>query len=97
MRYLLPVCLVVTFVGILPSLSTAFDDPYNQQPYVNSGQPNYRYKSYTGKEYQYDLSRPQDQLRYDLDLGAQMRDELNVDPRIELDRGLGQYGGGAKH
>jgi len=53
-----------------------------------------RYRGSSGTHYEYDLSRPSDQIRYELDLGAQMRDELSVDPRRDLDRNLGQYGGG---
>jgi hypothetical protein len=52
------------------------------------------YRGSSGALYQYDLSKPTDQLRYGVDPGAQLRDSINVDPRIELDRSLGQYGGG---
>jgi len=31
-----------------------------------------------------------------LDLDAQMRDRINPNPRIQLARDLGQYGGGAE-
>jgi hypothetical protein len=58
------------------------------------GKKDKSYKSRFGNEYEYDLSRPSDQLKYELDLKAQMRDELNVDPRRDLERDLGQYGGG---
>jgi hypothetical protein len=53
-----------------------------------------RYKSRFGNEYEYDLSKPSDQIRYETDVRAQMRDQLDVDPRRELERDLGQYGGG---
>lgn len=56
----------------------------------------YRYSGSSGKRYQYDLSNPSDELRYDLDLSAQMRDEMNIDPRVDLDRSLGQHGGGVE-
>jgi hypothetical protein len=55
------------------------------------------YRGSSGALYNYDLSNPSDQLRYSVDPGAQLRDSINVDPRIELDRSLGQYGGGAGH
>jgi len=89
---------IVVFCVALTSILTLAWSQYgfDQERYDSQGQPNYRYRGSSGKEYQYDLSRPQDELRYELDLGAQMRDQLNVDPRIELDRELGQYGGGAK-
>lgn len=44
-----------------------------------------RYESSTGHRYEYDLSDPGDQIEYSIDVDAQMRD---------LDRGLGEYGGG---
>jgi hypothetical protein len=50
------------------------------------------YRGSSGALYQYDLSKPTDQLRYGVDPGAQLRDE--IDPRVQLDRSLGQYGGG---
>ena len=48
--------------------------------------------------YQYNLSDPMDKLNYDLDLKAKMNDELYapITPNVDLDRGLGQYGGGMK-
>lgn len=53
-----------------------------------------RYKSSMGNEYEYDLSKPSDQMRYETDLGAQMRDEVDIDPRRDIERDLGEYGGG---
>ncbi|MGO9019184.1 MAG: hypothetical protein ACLQVJ_12640 [Syntrophobacteraceae bacterium] len=88
--------IVVFCVASMPILTLAWrGDDYNES-YDRQGQPNYRYRRYSGKEYQYDLSKPQDRIRYETDPSAQIRDEINVDPRIELDRELGQYGGGAK-
>lgn len=52
------------------------------------------YKSRFGSEYEYDLSKPTDQIRYEVDVGAQMRDEMDVDPRREIEQDMGQYGGG---
>lgn len=55
----------------------------------------YKYASpATGAKYKYDLSRPSDALRYELDLSAQMRDEIN--PKVMLDRNMGYGGGGIK-
>ena len=53
------------------------------------------YRGPSGTLYKYDLSNPSDQLRYSVDPGAQLRDL--IDPRVELDRSLGQYGGGVRH
>jgi hypothetical protein len=68
----------------------------NDEPYDNRGNPQYRYEGASGKKYQYDLSDPGDQIEYELDLDAQIRDEINPDPSIDLDRGMGQVGGGAE-
>jgi hypothetical protein len=79
---------------ILGTEGLAWD--YSRDAYDQRGQPNYRYRGISGMEYQYDLSRPLDQLRYQNDIRAQMRDELNLGPRIEMDRDFDQWGGGAK-
>jgi hypothetical protein len=75
----------------LPAIAWDSNDAYDR-----SGNSNYMYKGSSGTQYQYDLSRPSDQIRYEVDVRAQMRDELSVDPRRELDQGLGQYGGGIR-
>ena len=69
---------------------------YNQRQ--NRDENEYKYKGASGQEYQYNLSDPMDKLNYDLDLKAKMNDELYapITPNVDLDRGLGQYGGGMK-
>lgn len=57
-------------------------------------QGNRYYESTSGTKYQYDLSNPTDKLSYDTDLDAKMRDSLNINLNVELDRALGQFGGG---
>ena len=52
------------------------------------------YESSTGNRYQYDLSDPGDRVEYGVDVDAQMRDDMSINPTRELDRGLGEYGGG---
>jgi hypothetical protein len=56
------------------------------------------YRSYGDTRYQYDLNRPSDQLRYELDPRAQLRDEITSvapSPSRELREELrGQRGGG---
>ncbi|MCI7352182.1 MAG: hypothetical protein PUK61_03485 [[Actinobacillus] rossii] len=52
------------------------------------------YQSSTGTRYQYDMSNPSERLNYSLDLDAQRRDSNSLDLNRELDRGLGQQGGG---
>ncbi len=54
----------------------------------------YKYESSTGTKYKYDLSDPSDSLLYEVDPAAQLMDEIN--PMVDIDRDLGQYGGGAK-
>lgn len=56
------------------------------------------YKSAAGVRYKYDLNRPVDQIRYETDVGAQLRDEIDSwtkSPYRELQEELyGQRGGG---
>ena len=71
---------------------------YVENPHVgsnsNNNKSNTGYQSSSGARYQYDNSNPSDRLRYSTDLDAQRRDQMNIDPRKNLDRGVGQYGGG---
>lgn len=87
--------LVILLCLIVFTLPVAAWD-YSDEPYDSYGNPQYRYEGSSGTKYQYDLSDPCDRLDYKLDLDAQMRDRINPDPRILLDRNLGEYGGGAK-
>ncbi|MEA3240494.1 MAG: hypothetical protein U9P37_02785 [Pseudomonadota bacterium] len=59
-------------------------------------EPEYKYKSSMGNRYKYDLSQPGDQLKYELDVGAQLKDSIKIPirPSVDLERSLGQYGGG---
>jgi hypothetical protein len=52
------------------------------------------YQGSSGSNYQYDMSNPNDRNSYSIDLDAQRRDQMNLDPGRSLDRGMGQYGGG---
>lgn len=52
------------------------------------------YTSSFGNRYQYDLSNPTDRLGYSVDVGAQLRDRMDLNPSRTLERGLGEYGGG---
>lgn len=69
----------------------AWDNPAITEPYLSSDEG---YTSSTGNKYQYDMSRPVDRIKYDIDIKAQMRDELSISPTREIDRDLGQYGAG---
>lgn len=52
------------------------------------------YQGSSGARYQYDMSDPSDRTEYSVDLDAQRRDQMSVDPGRSIDRGIGQYGGG---
>ena len=80
--------LLVIIALLMTSPAIAWDD--------NDAERNreYPYESSTGTRYKYDLSKPGDQIRYEVDPGAQIRDSVN--PMVEIDRGLGQYGGGSE-
>lgn len=55
----------------------------------------YNYQGHSGTKYKYDLSNPMDKVQYDIDVNTQMKDKLNDwKPGVQLDRGMGQYGGG---
>ena len=52
------------------------------------------YKSRFGNKYEYDLSKPSDQIRYEVDPDAQRRDSMDIDPMRSIERDLGEFGGG---
>lgn len=52
------------------------------------------YQGSFGTRYQYDLSDPSDAIRYSMDPSAKLNDSISLDPRVDLDRSIGQYGGG---
>jgi hypothetical protein len=81
-----------------PTIFSATPNNMGTNSVVNSGgliRPNsYNYQSSTGLNYKYDLSNPSDKVMYDVDPAAKVMDDVNVDPRVDIDRSLGQYGGG---
>ena len=96
MRKIFILPLLIFSVSIATAWEDSDDSYYGDEPYDKYGNPNYRYEGISGQRYQYDLSNPSDQIRYEVDPGAQLRDEINPSPRIELDRDMDQYGGGAE-
>ena len=60
----------------------------------SSYSPNTGYQGSSGTRYQYDMNNLTDRNRYSTDLDAQRRDQMNLNIRRNLDRGLGQTGGG---
>jgi len=76
-----------------PPTSRSSNDYVASRSYADE-QSTSRYQGSSGAGYQYDLNNPADQLRYGVDPMAQLRDSISVDPRVEMDRSLGQQGGG---
>ncbi|SMG62873.1 hypothetical protein BMETH_134112542406, partial [methanotrophic bacterial endosymbiont of Bathymodiolus sp.] len=75
-------------------LSSAYADDNNYGYESNQSSSNNGYESTTGTKYQYDMSYPIDRVDYSVDVDAQMRDQLSVDPSRSLDQRLGEYSGG---
>jgi len=90
--------IVALLVNTAAIAGDSYQSYYERQQLEKEQQRNqeYPYESSTGTRYKYDLSKPSDQIRYEVDPRAQIRDSINVNPRIEIDRNLGQYGGGAE-
>lgn len=59
-------------------------------------EPTYKYESFSGNRYKYDLSDPGDRIDYKLDIGAQIDDKIHMpsNPGVKMDRNFNQYGGG---
>lgn len=51
----------------------------------------YYYEGSSGTKYQYDLSNFSDQQAYSLDLDAQRRDQMSLNPNRHLENGGGIY------
>jgi hypothetical protein len=83
-------------------LSSAYADDYNygsessqnDSSYGSDSSQSSGYKSTSGTRYQYDMSDPSDSSEYTMDVDAQIRDKLSVDPSRSLDQGFGENGGG---
>ena len=55
---------------------------------------NSSYESSSGTKYQYDMSNPSDRNDYSIDLDAQRRDQMSINPSRNFDKDINQYGGG---
>lgn len=82
---------ILLLILILSPLST---NAWDNKKHLNQPEKNRPYESTMGNKYQYDLSDPVDKMDYSVDLDAQMRDKMNINPSRELDKGLGEIGGG---
>ncbi|MDI2112153.1 hypothetical protein [Commensalibacter nepenthis] len=80
------------------NIPTGLETPSSNRGLNNANHPapsnhnNATYQSNMGNQYQYDLNNPSDRLEYSVDVDAQTRDKAN--PTIQLDRKMGQFGGG---
>jgi len=89
--------IVNAFNGTSSNSGSSSYTPSRSTSYSNSTNSNSNgYRGPSGQRYQYDLSKPGDQIRYETDPAAQLRDELNVDPRQEVDEYMGVSGGGVQ-
>jgi hypothetical protein len=87
---------VALLIGMSISAEARDHNRYGNDGYGSSQDDNQGYKGSFGNQYQYDLSRPSDQIRYESDYGAQLRDEMSISPTRDLERDMGQYGGGIR-
>lgn len=63
---------------------------------MNTGDTIYKYKGNSGVCYKYDLSKALDRQSYEMDLSAHLNDSIKIELGIDMDRRIGQYGGGIK-
>ena len=80
---------LIPTITLVVLTSTAVANDYGYQ----NNDSEYKYESNLGTEYKYDLSKPTDRLMYDVDPTAKLMDSIN--PMVDLDRNMGQYGGGS--
>ena len=81
--------ITVFSLAAIATSAYAYDYDYDYGNNQNSG-----YESTYGNKYQYDMSDPSDRIDYSVDIDAQMRDRMSVEPTRRLDRGMDEYGGG---
>jgi hypothetical protein len=65
----------------------SYDSPYDRDQKEG-------YESSFGNRYEYDLSDPSDRVMYEVDPNAQIRDSIDVNPVRDVERSIGEYGGG---
>ena len=96
----------IALLFLMSASNTAFSQQINwnpipipggSSPQINIPQQNFDndnvYESNTGTRYRYDLNNPADRVRYNVDPAAQIMD--GIKPNVQIDRSMGQYGGGA--
>lgn len=55
-----------------------------------------RYRGLSGATYKYDLGNTYSRMQYAMDPMAQLQDSITIDPRADMDRSIGQNGGGVE-
>ncbi|MFA7455311.1 MAG: hypothetical protein WCZ10_12695 [Desulfobulbaceae bacterium] len=96
-KIILPILLLAASSAV-----AGLDDEYLNEPeplsrFENAGgSSDTGYKSSFGKRYEYDMNSTADQMRYEQDTGAQLRDDVykDINPYREMEEDLGQKGGG---
>ena len=96
-KIILPILLLAA-----SSAAAGLDDEYLNEPEPLSrfenvgGASDTGYESSFGKQYEYDMNSISDQIRYEMDPGAQIRDDVyeDINPYREMEEDLGQKGGG---
>lgn len=92
MKQVIPSMLAAVFFAVTsPVLAWSIEEELRGSKEADKDHP---YQGSSGARYEYDLSRPSDQVRYEHDFNAQRRDEMSIDLRRDRDRDRGQYGGG---
>lgn len=93
------VILVVSIIGTISGSALAESIDWqpvssggNGHDQSNSDSGKSSYESSSGNQYQYNLNKPTDRIRYEYDPSAQIRDRYN--PQADIDRSQGQFGGG---
>jgi len=78
----------------IPSLQNSTTITPGSRSIGISGDRSEGYESSFGNRYEYDLSKPGDRIRYEVDPAAQIRDSVDVNPVREVEQSIGQHGGG---
>ena len=102
MKKLLLIAIALMITAPAFAWNDNYDDNGNEESYYEQDErqreaernKEYPYESNTGTRYKYDLSNPADKVLYDVDPAAQVLDSVN--PMVDIDRDMGQYGGGAE-
>ena len=88
------VMLSIVMIGLLISMAKVSANEYGIDYGFGNGYSQ-KYKSTSGTNYQYDMSKPLGRIGYGIDINAQVRDKTYSNSyRRNNDRKNNQYGGG---